>query len=408
MNEDVELRVGAEGTVIRNWSAYEFNSDFTTPTDGWSFHAGESDLRPDDASAIIAGAPVSLYINQYPQATGYIDKIERTAGKSGGIEWTVSGRDVMAGAVDGHIDPRLQFKPNMSLVDIVLKALQPLGRWNDFLAVQEGNEANLAQQTGKKLKFTKSGRVAKKATAAQLKSTINEGAFAFCARVLMRHGLWMWPSADGSRIIIGKPTFDIPSPPAYVLTRRFDGVGNNIESGGGTIDLSDQPTVLVVEGFAGGGEFGKSKCKAFMLNPFLRLKNKSNATVAGEIMSKFKGARWVKPDFELSREPIVVEQERLLYKHDQDAQTQEELEAYIHLHMSEYTRRFMTARYTVKGHTFGGAPWAVDTVVHVQDEVSGINEPMWVLSRTFSKSRSAGTKTTLNLIGLNTLSFGGT
>jgi len=51
-------------------------------------------------------------------------------------------------------------------------------------------------------------------------------------------------------------------------------------------------------------------------------------------------------------------------------------------------------------------PWAVDTMVDVQDDVGGVYEPLYVLSRTFHKSRSGGTKTDLELIRRYSLDLG--
>jgi prophage tail gpP-like protein len=58
---------------------------------------------------------------------------------------------------------------------------------------------------------------------------------------------------------------------------------------------------------------------------------------------------------------------------------------------------------TVYGHTQDGHPFAVDTLIDVDDDVLGLHEPMWVMERTYTKSRSAGTTTTLTLIRRYTL-----
>ena len=410
--ETVELRIGASGeTVLRNWNEYSFNSDFTTPTDGWSFNLGQSFLRPSDLPTVIPGARVQLYLGGLIQATGYIDKIRRKASKNGGVEWSIEGRDIMAPACDSHVDPRVQFKPTMTLAQIIGKAFIGSTKWTER-TIREGNEDNIKQITGVQKKVSKKGKLLKKATAAQLKPTLNEGAFAFVARVLLRHGLFLWASADGSQLIVGEPDYSLPDPVTYRLTRRFDGSGiNNVIDGEFDIDLMGQPTAIVAEGYAGGGDFGKSKTKCIMLNPFVKLLNKSAANLTAELKEKFRGAVVIAPDFPAPTEQYVTEMERIVYKHDQDAQTLEELAAYTRLQMSECTRKLVTAKYTVKGHycrTPGGeyAPWAVDTVVMVDDEVAGVNGPMWVKGRTFTKSRSAGTRTTLDLIALHTIEFG--
>jgi hypothetical protein len=43
--------------------------------------------------------------------------------------------------------------------------------------------------------------------------------------------------------------------------------------------------------------------------------------------------------------------------------------------------------------------------VKVHDEVAGVDEILWVLGRTFHKSRSGGTSTSLELIRLDSLAY---
>ena len=66
----------------------------------------------------------------------------------------------------------------------------------------------------------------------------------------------------------------------------------------------------------------------------------------------------------------------------------------------------ITAHYTFEGHTLQGAPWCVDTIVDVDDDALGLHTRMWVMSRTFEKSRMGGTTTTVELIMPYTLEFG--
>ena len=99
---------------------------------------------------------------------------------------------------------------------------------------------------------------------------------------------------------------------------------------------------------------------------------------------------------------------RVMYLHDDESKTQDELNNFVYRQMALQMQHGLRAHYTVYGHgqIFGDGgftPWAVNTVVDVNDEVGGIAEPMWVLSRTFNKSRRSGTTTDLELIRLYSL-----
>jgi prophage tail gpP-like protein len=79
--------------------------------------------------------------------------------------------------------------------------------------------------------------------------------------------------------------------------------------------------------------------------------------------------------------------------------------------MSLRVRRYLSVTYTLEGHgqrlndgTF--VPYAVDSIVRVIDEPGGLNALLWVIGRTFEKSRSGGTTTRLELIIPGSLQFG--
>ncbi len=53
----------------------------------------------------------------------------------------------------------------------------------------------------------------------------------------------------------------------------------------------------------------------------------------------------------------------------------------------------------MRGHTDpeSGAIWSVNTMVEVQDDICGLNENLWIASRTFSNSGGQGAVTDLEL-----------
>jgi len=73
--------------------------------------------------------------------------------------------------------------------------------------------------------------------------------------------------------------------------------------------------------------------------------------------------------------------------------------------MSLLMHRSLVAHYTVVGHLQDDVAWTVDTVVDVDDDIAGLKERMYVLARTFHKSRQSGTTTDLELVRLGTVQF---
>ncbi len=94
-----------------------------------------------------------------------------------------------------------------------------------------------------------------------------------------------------------------------------------------------------------------------------------------------------------------------MYLHDDESATTEQLQCFIRRELALRQRRSLTYSVEMPGHTQNGKPWAVDTMVTVDDDYNRIHEDLYVLSRTFSKSRQGGTKTHLELIRPGTLEF---
>lgn len=419
----VEMRLSEAGVVLKQWTSYEFNSDFLTPTDGFSFAVGAGKLPDNVARALAPGASVELVINGSPQCTGYIDAIEVAASRDGGTEYRIEGRDALSPAVDGCMDPRFKVVPTATLVEFLADVFAPFG-WKDpntqFLVSDEANVNIITGQvrgvrSKTKPAVGKSGRKLKPAKSPnqirleQLRPHDGEGTFAFAARVAQRFGIWIWLSAQGNSLILGQPYFD--DPPRYKL-RRTRGTGTNVLTGSVRWDASEQPSFIVAEGFGGGGQWGRSKLRAICINPFV-MNEEDDITQA---LAKFKPYESVPLSESLEESGRTLEfvsrtrtltnsRAKPLFLHDEESHTPEQLANFVRREMSLRTRKSVTARYVVEGHAQDGVPWCINCMVDVEDEVSGLIEPMWLKSRTFSRSRSGGSTTSLELIRPYTLEF---
>jgi prophage tail gpP-like protein len=418
--QNIALSIPGAGLRVENFTHYSYTSHFLTPSDAFSFTVEDDERGSPLRAAAVPGALVTLSINDHVQACGYIDSVDVQNTRDSGTTITIEGRDKLGQVVDSSADPAVRFPENQTLDNIIRQLFEPFG-FNVFV---DTNESNVNVITGSKrgIPTTKKGKPLKQFLAHQVKPYPKEGVFEFAARICQRLGLWIWASADGEDLIVSKPNFKPPSDYQFQLLRTYagaanDGTGrfNNIRSGGAKVDMSEQPDVMFAEGFAGGAELGHILVRKFGLNPLTAYdKDGTTSTPVAQFMFNYQrpddlvifplfgpGSRVLQRDQINGKAPPV----RVMHMHDDESKTPEELEAFVRREMSLKTRRAFTAHYTVEGHTYGGSPWCVDTMVQVQDDVCGVEEPLWVLSRTFEKSRTNGTVTHLELIRPNTLLF---
>jgi prophage tail gpP-like protein len=339
------------------------------------------------------------------------------ADRQSGVVYQIDGRDRLGPVVDGIADPRRQYKAGLTLEGFLHAEFFRYG-WNRPEHFVIDNSANRDAKTGgiRGVPMSKGGKKhgpkpLKSFVLHQLQPYQHETVFAFVSRVAQRFGLWIWCSGDGKKLIVGKPDFD--QPPRYFLQRNDHGglSGTNVLGGTVKYDMSDQPSVIIADAFGGGGEFGKSRHKCYCVNPYFGY-DANGQLVEGiqELIDAYPGATAVRFDGIQTDSRRMTGPYRPLVLHDQSSQTQEQLEGYVRREMSLLLRKSLTANYTVEGHgqldsSGNFTAWDVDTVVTVQDEVAGVNENMYVLGRTFEKSRSSGTHTKLELIRLNSIQF---
>lgn len=416
-----------EIVAVDRWISYDFASDFLTPTDSFSFTLGSTEAGLPDKlrAALKLGAQVSIHNETNIFATGIIDAIDISADRSAGIVYNIHGRDKLGQTLDTVADPTFQLKSGGTLAELLKRLFAPFGWPNDDDYEIDG-DANRDARMGKRgVKTSETPKNAAKKRrhrqegggpeARKLASFIlhqtkpyhHESVFHFASRVAQRHGLWICCSADGETLIVGKPDFN--QEPTFVLHRGRDGRGN-ILSGTVHYAMTDQPTLIIADGFAVGasGEFGKGRIKAHIVNPMLGLTDEGdNTPEVAALLAKHPGT--VENTLPMASFPFRAANIpfRPMFLHDPESRTQEQLNAFVKREMSLLYRKALTTSYVVEGHgqTVDGqfVAWAPDTVVDVEDEIGELQERMYVLGVAFSKSRMGGTTTRLDLIRLNSI-----
>lgn len=427
-SQSVSITFKRTGLQLKHFEGYDFASDFLTPCDSFSFHFGvdEAGIPPELQASLMLGAEVQLEVEGNTLAAGHIDDIEFEADRNGGTLISIHGRDKLGQTLDAVADPTFKLPNGGTLAELIKQQLAPFG-WSSDDDFEIDNEANRDAKKGKrgiKIKSSSSGssggkkrRKKKKSKGKgnkrledfilhQTKPYNHESVFHFLSRVAQRHGLWIWCSADGSQIIVSTPDYN--QEPAFLLHRGRDGKGN-ILSGGVHFNLSEQPSIIIADGFSVGGDgsYGHGRVKAHIVNPVLGDLHKAQIEA---LLAKHKGT--VKNILNQAAFPYPIDPTlpfRPVFLHDDESKTQEQLNAFVKREMSLMYRKALTASLVVEGHgqTDGDAfvAWTPDTVVDVDDEISGMFEQLYVLGVTYHKSRSAGTTTTLSLIRLNSIDF---
>lgn len=401
--EEVALTLGDAAVTLKNWKEYSFESNFLEPADRWGFTIGAERLSDDVKKELVCGAAVKLTVNGLVQSSGFIDSIEISASRSSGTEYRIEGRDTLAQAVDACADPTVSFKQGQTLEDALKTLFGPFGFKSFDLDPSVDRDIKAGQTRGTKRSKGKKtfGRELKSVQLHQLRPRTREGVYEFASRVCERFGLRIWASANGTELIVGKPEFEQEK--SYVLRRNNVGTSNVLD-GSVKFDLSQQPTLIIADGFSGGGEFGRGRIKTISANTAVYT---SDPAFSAQY-KKYPDARPL--DTYSFATPMKVAHHRPLILHDEESQTQEQLDNYVKRELALLQRRSLTVSYTVMGHgqlVEGGAfsPWVVDSIVTVQDDIAGLREDLYLLGRTFQKSRSGGTTTRLELIRKNTLAF---
>lgn len=399
---------------LTRWISYDFADDFLTPTDWFHFTIGDEELPEKERAALKLGSRVRLYVDSITLMEGYIDSIEIAADRHGGLTYAITGRDRLGQTLDAVADPQFQLKDGGSLADLLKRLFAPFG-WSQDSDFEIDNRANRDAKSGIRGTPTSKakGKPLKSYTLHQTKPYNHESVFHFASRVAQRHGLWPWASADGEKLIVGQPDYD--QEPIFVLRRSRNGRGN-ILSGSVRYELSSQPSIIVADSFSGGGEFGKGRCKAYVVNPLLGFTDRGDYTDdVKEVLKKHPSAvenSILHPSgFTFSFAATQNVPFRPMYLHDDESKTQEQLNNFVKREMSLHFRKALTVQYTVEGHGQdtgdGFVAWTPDTLVDVYDEAAELYERLYVLGVHYSKQRGGtGTTTRLDLIRINSIVFG--
>jgi hypothetical protein len=364
-------------TRFKSWW---IDSSYLTSTDGFSF-----DLLPRtrEDGQLLEMQPCELSVGGISQLVGRVDKTR--VGHDGRIV-TCEGRDYIADMVECNIDPTVKIAANTQLDDALLDAMRvvTIDSITDF-----ENILFSEVRTGKAVSRKKRKR--KKRPLQDIKPKPGEGIYEFCNRLVARQGATLQPTLNRNEVVIDAP--DYTQTPLYDLIRSDDpnnGVKNNIIEGEAERDYSRVPTYVVFTGT--GGAPGEASAPLRIIYKMSVLAEAFNS----EMGAIFKRAIAPERGGDGGALGILY---RLLYHRDQEARTQEDLEAAAKRAIAERLKDTLAYTCTVNGHgnPLTGATYAINTMANVDDSVANVHEPLWIAKRKLRYDENGGPKTDLEL-----------
>lgn len=419
------------GAYIDAWSEFRFESDIFTPSDAFRISMGvgsSSALKTQDTidflrRFIYPGASVKLYVangkTHALQATGFVDATD-IQNDAGGTKFSVEGRDA-ASLLIRDAAPIDQYSKDTTIQAFATRACEKHG-----ITVQGSAALNRSRATGKVSKDTKrrlqdqarelgipaanlsdkiAGAIAAgtitindvaiasrsdsldslklyQMTAKEAKPQAGETTWEFIERHVKRNGALMRMSVDGKLMLMGidydqLPTHDIirktTSRRTKVSAKGAVSEWNNVISGGERIDTANVYGRVVVYGRAKGQDATRSAFKGVA-------ENMTGDAVGSNIT---------------------------LILHDSGIRSQAEANKRAEFELAKSRQGMRVLQYTLRGFGQGGILYAPDTVVNVDDDVTGAKGAYYVTSRTFSLSAANGATTELRMVPSGSIALSG-
>jgi prophage tail gpP-like protein len=392
----------------QNVKQYRLESSYTTSTDGFSFTLYQHDAPGWFWNLELQ--PVELLIDGNSQVLGRVDL---TDVGGDGSAMSFQGRDFVSDLVECHSDPTLKLKKEQSLVDAIRYAAGPVG----ITAVVAEDEVGLRNiRTGIAIGGGSPPWAFKEAKLKDYKANPGEGLYAFCNRLAARHSVTIQPGVQRNQLVLSSPNY-VQSPCCRLVRhiKPASAATNTVLQATARRDFSSWPTYVLVTGktIKGGDTFKPASAVVDAAGGFKKTaaeKEKPKQLETGYLLDipEFDALLWggrIKPADGPKGDTLSLY--RLHYQRDTDSKTQEQVEKVAQRIHSDRLKDSLRYECTVRGHQDRetGATYAVDTIAEVNDEVCGVNERMWIESRTFEYSPGQGATTRLVLWRLGAFSI---
>lgn len=378
-----------DGTPLVGWPEVDVTIDMLSPGSPWTLTLPYSEGRGDPNTAwkqvqrkCLLEESIRLDIDGACQLRGRIETRKTRASRSG-ASLTIGGRDVAARAIDWDADPTIQLR-GMSLQAALERLFDDVGLRPEILSGEGAREIQSTPRRGRS-----NNRRATRSTPTSLKIQPGERIWQVAEKLCRKQGYMLWcaPSfanagagRDSVGPVVDTPNETIPADGApYVLARLSNGDGtyrgNILES---DYDLSSANVPTLVTGFSRTrlNSDGDNSDRRAVVNQFLRDHPKVKPTRPLGLLPK---PRYIQGDRARSGDEIEKEAQKVI------AEANANLEAY---------------ECTVQGFGQRGKTYAVNSIVHLRDELEDpVLDGNYLITRVhFHQSRERGQITQLRLV----------
>lgn len=375
------------------WQSYTVHGNLLGASSHFQLHApalprddeGRGNQQVDlDARGLKPGQKVRVYVKtpKAPQPvlviTGYILTVDLTENRAG-ASVDVTGGDHLTPIINSDVLPSLGLE-NITYRELIRRLLtttapgQPAPYFSEKDILID-NDANRVLLTGKAAAGAKLSTNApldlEQYKLDQVKPHPGETVYAFLTRHAQRFGLLIWGTADG-KIVFGRPNYD--QKPLYDLRLRqgLRGVENNCDLRRHK-SMKHRPSEVHVYGRSKGGDHMKSSIHAIAVDQEVK-----DAGMWG-----------------------------VLTIHDNNARTKAQAEQRAKFEMSQRRMGGDVLHARLEGHSAeDGTVYAFDTIASVAWDKAGLFDRRYIVSRTFTRERYAGTHTDLELVPKGAIALG--
>lgn len=361
------------GAEITRFDGYRVGLSMLKAGNPWSFALWKSsDARAwRELTGGKFGADVTLSIDGLPQLQGALEDGEIAVDRTKGVQIILSGRDVAATAIDWDADPRVALR-DVPFETALSELLNRVG-------------VPLKPITGAAARAVAQGRDRRPAAARrrqrvdQAHARRGERVWQLVQSMARRLGYLVWVAPDpdfGMTAVVDVPAYD--SPPVFRF-RRFYGPDGTTTADSNVLEshfrrsIKDVPTHLYAHARAARGD-----------QPGQRIQH---------VATNAELARWPEVRNPLPPHPRWLDARRCRTPAAAAQETRRQISEGM-AHWREYTC-------VVQGHgqTVDGATrlYSLNTMAHVKDHESGLDEDMLITDVEFRGSRGEGQTTALTL-----------
>ena len=384
-DSSVTLTVGAASLVLDTWGEYTVTHNMLQAGTPITFNCWHSESRGSTwqvlTNDVKLGDEMLLTIDGLRQLHGMVETREIVVPESGGAQFVLGGRDYAGSAMTWDCDPTQGYK-GLTLEDALTRLFEPLD-----IAVTIASSSAAAAHVGTLCQPRRNtwARTHRTSKVDLTHPSPGEKVWALADKIVRKAGYLIWTapgtSANSVALIVDSPNNSGTSQYEFKRELASDGSvtqDSNILSSRYPVQIRDVPTHVTVYADAPRGDAQATRIKRTTLNGYLL----SDSVTRGLVR------------VDLHPQPLHVVSPR--------ARTLNAAHSEADRYIAESMAKFRIYHCKVQGHyqmIYGErVPYALNTIAHVRDDISGVVGDWLITGVEFHGSRESGQVTNLTMV----------